>query len=815
MIVEAPACRSTWVKRGCYAKFYIRRARPKDRGAIVKTVRDQSWACAAHGLQVEKTIVDDELAAFWMPDKLRRQETWVYEDTRGSKLVVMGAYTLQPTSLGRGSKIALADIAVSSHVARRGDVMFVLCSHLLRTAAQQGYTGVQLTALPAGKRGELTACRACGFELLGAVCDGFARADGSDPNLSKAWIMFCDLLTRQEDPDGVFDSRLPVLEEEAAAAVSKTVDPCRQALFQTDDWQESTWRCRPEAAREEDFPLPRTPSEADVAASLPGAMGGSPAPWLDSAVLSERLRAADAAASAQPCMDDKERVAEGSVAAPQAGRQAEIVLVATEFRRKGAAADKSERVSLPLPEHATSQQELTPRALGALQAVAAEAVCAAPQPIDLVNSCVPPTTRSISQEAMRAAPSPCRAACRARGGPHHSQHQEDEASGQRGAHRLLELQATGSEEEQHLRGQLQVLANHQRMSGERRGPVSQRSTAMASSMQEQCLSTRSGSVSLSSGDQAGLLGQGDTTASERTSTDVASAQQGRESDASSALQYASHHVGRRALARTTWEGHGYTAQTQQYSAQEVLGLLDDGFARRVERETSFEELTRPEIWPDEARVGDHMLWTIRRAFLDDPTLDTIDFRDMHMPSPDTDARFSKSLVDCMFWNTHLRFLTLSNSNLKKDEGLALAQALMMNTSVQELRVEGNDLEPCVVTMLASAIAINEQLPLKSLVLMRCDETEERGFGLEAERCLAEMVLKKPSLLELQVRCDDAHSAETIEIGLRRNSAQTLELLQADLLFEPQEARRSLEEKCLAMASLDDVMNRRSSSGCDY
>merc|ERR1719487_3091416 len=102
-----------------------------------------------------------------------------------------------------------------------------------------------------------------------------------------------------------------------------------------------------------------------------------------------------------------------------------------------------------------------------------------------------------------------------------------------------------------------------------------------------------------------------------------------------------------------------------------------------------------------------MIWMVHRAWLDDPTLEELDFANKHMPYPYVEKRIAPKLMEALQTNTHIKSLILPNANMQKQQGHELAEALKVNTTLETLNVETNNLDSDSIRSMAEALDVNK------------------------------------------------------------------------------------------------------------
>lgn len=120
-------------------------------------------------------------------------------------------------------------------------------------------------------------------------------------------------------------------------------------------------------------------------------------------------------------------------------------------------------------------------------------------------------------------------------------------------------------------------------------------------------------------------------------------------------------------------------------------------------------------------LGVWMIWMVHRVYLNDPTLDVLNFTNCMMPpiisaTPDPRALLvAPKLVKAIATNNHLKKIILANTNLRADEGRELGASLACNRTVTHLNVESNMLAPTDLQVVIEGVGAS-----KSLQEFRCD-----------------------------------------------------------------------------------------------
>jgi len=178
--------------------------------------------------------------------------------------------------------------------------------------------------------------------------------------------------------------------------------------------------------------------------------------------------------------------------------------------------------------------------------------------------------------------------------------------------------------------------------------------------------------------------------------------------------------------------------------------VDQKFALWIDECTDIDELLAGE--PDKAKAyGNWMVWMVHRAYLDDPTLTEFNFSNLKMPLPNHEYRVAPKLMEALAdHNTHIEIFLLPNSNLRRAQGPAFADALSKNTHLKTVDVSSNDLDPVSLKAMAIGIKDNQNSNIEKLIFQNCGG--QTNYGNQVEEALFEMmkVSKKISKLGCQL-----------------------------------------------------------------
>lgn len=201
-------------------------------------------------------------------------------------------------------------------------------------------------------------------------------------------------------------------------------------------------------------------------------------------------------------------------------------------------------------------------------------------------------------------------------------------------------------------------------------------------------------------------------------------------------------------------------------SQDLTMRVDEDFVAKLEHVVDAKDLLPEPVKTRE--YGNWMIWMVHRVWINDPSLEELDFTSMHMPPGHVEKRIAPKLVAAIATNTHLEVLSLSNSNLQRVQGVELASALRTNSTLLELNLECNWLDSTTVRELALAIHAN---PACQLEHFRVSHQKQMGqfFGRPTEEAIGEMMQHNETIVKLGFECDDAHWRNLIDRALLRNN----------------------------------------------
>jgi len=202
----------------------------------------------------------------------------------------------------------------------------------------------------------------------------------------------------------------------------------------------------------------------------------------------------------------------------------------------------------------------------------------------------------------------------------------------------------------------------------------------------------------------------------------------------------------------------------------ILESIDEKFAKKLDAIENLEDLP-PEPSRDKiyGNFGNWMLWMVHRAHLNDPTLVDFNFNNLHMPEPHVEERLAPKLVKAMATNTHIKTLSLMNSNLMKPQGVSLAESLRTNQTLQILDISCNSLDSDSVREVAVALYDNPGSVLEQMRLSPQKLVANGFFGRPVEEAMGMLLERNRNLTKIGFECHDANWRNTIDRALLRNN----------------------------------------------
>jgi hypothetical protein len=215
--------------------------------------------------------------------------------------------------------------------------------------------------------------------------------------------------------------------------------------------------------------------------------------------------------------------------------------------------------------------------------------------------------------------------------------------------------------------------------------------------------------------------------------------------------------------------------------------LDEADAQRICNLTIADIARYPH--PPDFRIhclGTWMVWMVHRVFLNDPSVQELDFKRCSMPSARDEPRIAPKLLRALRSNTHLRVLKLECANLEgEDQARELAESLRANRTLEVLNLESNCFTPSDLEVIFSSLAHNTAMKEIRLQAQLGDEQAEapaeqtpgfRTIASQADISLLSVVHQtmrtNHTLQKLGLYLTDCHYRNEITRALIRNTEIT-------------------------------------------
>lgn len=197
------------------------------------------------------------------------------------------------------------------------------------------------------------------------------------------------------------------------------------------------------------------------------------------------------------------------------------------------------------------------------------------------------------------------------------------------------------------------------------------------------------------------------------------------------------------------------------------------FRRRAEGPTPW-ELKGWEDGANQPNLGTWMVWMVHRVYLNDPSLESLDFGCFHVPRGDQEPRILPKLFKALASNTHLKHLMLGNTALESDKVCIsqLGGALRANSTLEKLDLQANFLEMCDLAVIFEALAENTGLKDLKVNFQACAKQSFRDLMLEqgndVYKAAAAAFRSNRSLVKLDLILLQRHWQDQICRGLMQN-----------------------------------------------
>lgn len=142
----------------------------------------------------------------------------------------------------------------------------------------------------------------------------------------------------------------------------------------------------------------------------------------------------------------------------------------------------------------------------------------------------------------------------------------------------------------------------------------------------------------------------------------------------------------------------------------VPAFVDASFVKLLDEVTDISQLMEE---PDKKKAfGNWMVWMVHRAWLNDPSLEELNFANLEMPPPNLEYRVAPKLMEALVTNTHMKKLLLPNANLRRQQGPGFALALSKNTTLTHVDISSNDLDQQGLKAAIESIKLNTDSALE-------------------------------------------------------------------------------------------------------
>eukprot|EP00928_Gymnodinium_smaydae_P000043 TRINITY_DN1001_c1_g2_i1.p1 TRINITY_DN1001_c1_g2~~TRINITY_DN1001_c1_g2_i1.p1 ORF type:complete len:1220 (+),score=312.57 TRINITY_DN1001_c1_g2_i1:100-3759(+) len=189
------------------------------------------------------------------------------------------------------------------------------------------------------------------------------------------------------------------------------------------------------------------------------------------------------------------------------------------------------------------------------------------------------------------------------------------------------------------------------------------------------------------------------------------------------------------------------------------------FAEELESITDLANL--PPEPPRNGAAWHWMLWMVHRVWLNDPTLEVLNFSGLLMPLGSLEPRIAPKLMKGLGHNTYLTHLELANSNMQMTEGEALGESLRTNQTLRVLNVESNFLDQGALQHVLDALRIAKDTTAVEQLRIS-NQSGGNSFGRAFEEAIAGMLEVNQTIVKLSFVPADAHWRYKIDKAITRN-----------------------------------------------
>jgi len=181
------------------------------------------------------------------------------------------------------------------------------------------------------------------------------------------------------------------------------------------------------------------------------------------------------------------------------------------------------------------------------------------------------------------------------------------------------------------------------------------------------------------------------------------------------------------------------------SIQVVSSSLDNQLTEQIIATTTIQELSLIKVPKRTKQPGPWMVYQVHRAHLNDPTLTSLDFTNMHMPTQKNEANVAPKLMQSLLHNTHLEALILDNSNLQSVDARILNEVIGNNTTLSVVSLDNNSVSTQCLADLAKALSDGKS---GVRVLQVYNQLSESQGADQVETAFLEMFEKNEKIIRI-------------------------------------------------------------------
>jgi len=181
------------------------------------------------------------------------------------------------------------------------------------------------------------------------------------------------------------------------------------------------------------------------------------------------------------------------------------------------------------------------------------------------------------------------------------------------------------------------------------------------------------------------------------------------------------------------------------SIQVVSSSLEDELTKQIIGTKTVQELSLIKVPKRTKQPGPWMVYQVHRAHLNDPTLTSLDFTNMHMPTQKNEPNVAPKLMQSLEHNNHLEALILDNSNLQSVDARILNEVIGNNRTLSVLSLDNNSVSTQSLVDLAHALADGKSGV--SILQVYNQLSESQGADL-VEKAFLEMFEKNERIIRV-------------------------------------------------------------------